>query len=247
MDLKGKVSIITGGGRGIGFAIAETLADAGSDVALFDIVDADLDTASKALAGKGVKVETFKVNVADAEQVQKAVENVVETLGRIDVLVNNAGITRDGLLLSMTDEEWDLVLAVNLKGTFNMIRAAGRQMLRQRSGSIVNLASVSGIAGSAGQANYASSKAGVIGLTKTAAREFAKRGIRVNAVAPGFIETQMTAMLPDVVKQKYTEATPLRRAGQPADVAGAVLYFASDVSSFVTGQVLNVDGGMVMM
>ena len=247
MDLKGKVSIITGGGRGIGFAIAETLADAGSDVALFDIVDADLDSASKALAGKGVKVETFKVNVADAEQVQKAVENVVETLGRIDVLVNNAGITRDGLLLSMTDEEWDLVLAVNLKGTFNMIRAAGRQMLRQRSGSIVNLASVSGIAGSAGQANYASSKAGVIGLTKTAAREFAKRGIRVNAVAPGFIETQMTAMLPDVVKQKYTEATPLRRAGQPADVAGAVLYFASDVSSFVTGQVLNVDGGMVMM
>ncbi|HUV38225.1 MAG TPA: 3-oxoacyl-[acyl-carrier-protein] reductase [Planctomycetota bacterium] len=247
MDLKGKVSIITGGGRGIGFAIAEILADAGSDVALFDIVDADLDSASKALAGKGVKVETFKVNVADAEQVQKAVENVVETLGRIDVLVNNAGITRDGLLLSMTDEEWDLVLAVNLKGTFNMIRAAGRQMLRQRSGSIVNLASVSGIAGSAGQANYASSKAGVIGLTKTAAREFAKRGIRVNAVAPGFIETQMTAMLPDVVKQKYTEATPLRRAGQPADVAGAVLYFASDVSSFVTGQVLNVDGGMVMM
>jgi len=163
------------------------------------------------------------------------------------VLVNNAGITRDGLLLSMSDEEWDLVLAVNLKGTFNMIRAAGRQMLRQRAGSIINLASVSGVAGSAGQANYSASKAGVIGLTKTSAREFAKRDIRVNAVAPGFIETQMTAVLPDVVKEKYREATPLRRYGQPTDVAGAVLYFASDVSAFITGQVLNVDGGMVMM
>jgi len=247
MDLKGKVSIITGGGRGIGFAIAETLADAGSDVAIFDIVDADLDKAAEALKDKDVKVETFKVDVSDAEQVQTAVENVVETLGRIDVLVNNAGITRDGLLLSMSDEEWDLVLAVNLKGTFNMIRAAGRQMLRQRAGSIINLASVSGVAGSAGQANYSASKAGVIGLTKTSAREFAKRDIRVNAVAPGFIETQMTAVLPDVVKEKYREATPLRRYGQPTDVAGAVLYFASDVSAFITGQVLNVDGGMVMM
>jgi len=246
MDLKGKVSIITGGGRGIGFAIAGMLADAGSDVVVFDVIDEDLERAAEALSTKGVKVETAKVDVSNAEQVGEAVEHVVETLGRIDVLVNNAGITRDGLLLTMSDEEWDLVLSVNLKGAFNMIRAAGRQMLRQRCGSIINLASVSGVAGSAGQANYAASKAGVIGLTKTAAREFAKRGIRVNAVAPGFIETKMTAVLPDAVKQKYTEATPLRRPGQPADVAGAVLYFASDVSAFVTGQVLNVDGGMVM-
>jgi len=247
MDLKGKVSIITGGGRGIGFAIAETLAAAGSDVVVFDVIDADLEVAGKSLEAKDVKVLTEKVDVTDGEAVQAAVEKVAETMGSIDVLVNNAGITRDGLLLTMSDEEWDLVLSVNLKGTFNMIRAAGRQMLRQRSGSVINLASVSGLLGSPGQANYAASKAGVIALTKTSAREFGKRGIRVNAVAPGFIETQMTAVLPDAVKETYLKVTPLRRAGQPLDVARAVLFFASDASEFITGQVLNVDGGMVMM
>jgi len=246
MDLKGKVSIITGGARGIGKAIAETLVGAGSDVALFDVLEEDLKTTAAQLAGKGVRVEALKVNVTRYDEVDKAVNDVVEKLGRIDVLVNNAGITRDNLLLAMSDEEWDAVLAVNLKGTFNMIRAAGRQMIRQRSGSIVNIASVSGVAGNAGQANYSASKAGVIGLTKTAAREFAKRNIRVNAVAPGFIETQMTAVLPDAIKDMVKKNTPLNRFGVPTDVAGAVFFFASDISAFITGQVLNVDGGMVM-
>ncbi|GAI91967.1 unnamed protein product, partial [marine sediment metagenome] len=212
----------------------------------FDVVEEDLKTASEELSAKGVKVEAFKVDVTRYEDVDKAVDEVVDKLGRIDVLVNNAGITRDNLLLAMSDEEWDPVIAVNLKGTFNMIRAAGRRMLRQRSGSIINIASVSGVAGNAGQANYSASKAGVIGLTKTAAREFCKRNIRVNAVAPGFIATKMTDVLPDAVKEAARNNTPLNRFGQPADVAGAVLYFASDVSAFVTGQVLNVDGGMVM-
>jgi 3-oxoacyl-[acyl-carrier protein] reductase len=246
MDLKGKVSIITGGARGIGKAIAETLASAGSDIVLFDVLEEELKTTAAELAAKGVRVEVFRVNVTRFEEVEKAVNDVVEKLGRIDVLVNNAGITRDNLLLAMSDEEWDTVLAVNLKGTFNMIRVAGRQMIRQRSGSIVNIASVSGVAGNAGQANYSASKAGVIGLTKTAAREFAKRNIRVNAVAPGFIETRMTAVLPDTIKDMVKKNTPLNRFGQPTDVAGAVFFFASDISAFVTGQVLNVDGGMVM-
>jgi 3-oxoacyl-[acyl-carrier protein] reductase len=246
MDLKGKVSIVTGGARGIGKAIAEMLASAGSDIALLDVLEADLKATATELAARGVRVETFKVNVTKSEEVEEAVNAVVEKLGRIDVLVNNAGITRDNLLLAMSDEEWDTVLAVNLKGTFNMIRAAGRQMIRQRSGSIVNIASVSGVAGNAGQANYSASKAGVIGLTKTAAREFAKRNIRVNAVAPGFIDTAMTKVLPDSIKEIAKQHTPLNRFGQPADVAGAVLFFASDISAFVTGQVINVDGGMVM-
>jgi len=246
MDLKGKVSIITGGARGIGKAIAEMLASAGSDIALMDVLEPDLKATAMELAARGVRVETFKVNVTKSEEVEEAVNGVVEKLGRIDVLVNNAGITRDNLLLVMSDEEWDLVLAVNLKGTFNMIRAAGRQMIRQRSGSIVNIASVSGVAGNAGQANYSASKAGVIGLTKTAAREFAKRNIRVNAVAPGFIDTAMTKVLPDNIKEIAKQHTPLNRFGQPADVAGAVFFFASDLSAFVTGQVIHVDGGMVM-
>ncbi|KPJ58030.1 MAG: hypothetical protein AMS16_00020 [Planctomycetes bacterium DG_58] len=246
MDLKEKVSIITGGARGIGKAIAQTLGDAGSAVAVFDVLEDELKSTADELSRGGVKVKTLKVDVSDYEQVEKAVNEVADEFGRIDVLVNNAGITRDNLLLAMSDEEWDPVIAVNLKGTFNTMRAVGRQMLRQRSGSIINIASVSGIAGNAGQANYSASKAGVIGLTKTAAREFAKRNIRVNAVAPGFIQTQMTDVLPDNIKEMARTNTPLRRFGQPTDVAGAVLYFASDVSAFVTGQVLNVDGGMVM-
>jgi len=246
MDLKGKVSIVTGAARGIGKAIAETLAGAGSDVAIFDVLEDDLKDAEKELAATGVRVKALKVDVTNFEEVEAAINAVVEELGRVDVLVNNAGITRDNLLLAMSDQEWDTVIAVNLKGTFNTIRVVGRQMLRQRSGSIINIASVSGIAGNAGQANYSASKAGVIGLTKTAARELAKRNIRVNAVAPGFIETHMTQVLPDAIKEMARTHTPLGRFGQPTDVAGAVLYFADDASSFVTGQVLNVDGGMVM-
>jgi 3-oxoacyl-[acyl-carrier protein] reductase len=246
MDLKGKVSIVTGGARGIGKAIAEKLADLGANVAIFDVLEDDLKTTADELAAKGVKTLGLKVDVTKYEEVQAAIDSVVDELGGVDILVNNAGITRDNLLLAMSDEEWDLVLAVNLKGTFNMIRAAGRQMIRQRAGSIINIASVSGVAGNAGQANYSASKAGVIGLTKTAARELCKRNIRVNAVAPGFIATKMTEVLPEAVKEAAKTNTPLRRFGEPTDIAGAVAFFASDLSSFVTGQVLNVDGGMVM-
>jgi 3-oxoacyl-[acyl-carrier protein] reductase len=247
LSLKGKVSLITGGGRGIGKAIAETLANAGSDIAIIDVVEADLKATSDELAAKGVRAIGVKADVTSFDSITAAVDQVVEKLGRIDVLVNNAGITRDNLILAMSDEEWDPVIAVNLKGTFNMTRVVGRQMLRQRIGSIINIASVSGIIGTPGQSNYAASKAGIIALTKATAREFAKRNIRANAVAPGFIETKMTAVLPEEVKAKYREQTPLQRYGQPADVASAVLFFASDMSSFITGQVLNVDGGMVMM
>jgi 3-oxoacyl-[acyl-carrier protein] reductase len=246
VDLKGKVSIVTGAGRGIGKTIGEYLADAGADVVVLDVMEDEAKATAAELAAKGVRSEAFKVDVSKYDQVEKVVDEIVEKFGRVDVLVNNAGITRDNLLLRMSDEEWDAVLAVNLKGTFNMIRAVGRHMLTQRSGSIINLASVSGIAGNAGQANYSASKAGVIGLTKTAAREFAKRNIRVNAVAPGFIDTKMTQVLPEPVKQKAKDNTPLGRFGLPSDVAGAVLFFASDLATFVTGQVLNVDGGMVM-
>ena len=247
LSLKGKVSLVTGGGRGIGKAIAKTLAAAGSDIAIIDVVEADLKATADELTAKGVRAIGLKADVTSFDSVTAAVEQIVEKLGRIDVLVNNAGITRDSLILAMSDEEWDPVIAVNLKGTFNMTRVVGRQMLRQRIGSIINIASVSGIIGTPGQSNYAASKAGIIALTKATAREFAKRNIRSNAVAPGFIETKMTAVLPEEVKAKYREQTPLQRYGQPADVASAVLFFASDMSSFITGQVLNVDGGMVMM
>jgi 3-oxoacyl-[acyl-carrier protein] reductase len=247
LSLKGKVSLVTGGARGIGKAIADTLVAAGSDIVLIDVLEADLKTAEADLAAKGVKALGLKADVTSFESIEKATDEIIEKFGKIDVMVNNAGITRDNLLIGMSDEEWDKVIAVNLKGTFNMIRVVGRQMLRKRSGSIINIASISGHIGTPGQANYAASKAGVMALTKTSAREFAKRGIRVNAVAPGFIETAMTAVLPEEVKAKYRDQTPLNRNGLPADVAGAVLFFACDISSFVTGQTLNVDGGMVMM
>lgn len=246
MDMQGKVSIVTGAGRGIGRCIAETLAAAGSNVVVMDVNEDDIREAVEALKTKGVKAEGMKVDVSNPDEVNAAVEKVLEAFERIDVLVNNAGITRDNLLLRMSDDEWDAVIAVNLKGTFNMTRAVGRVMLSQRSGSIVNIASVSGVAGNAGQANYSASKAGVIGLTKTSARELARRNIRVNAVAPGFIQTKMTDVLPEPVKDKARQSTPMNRFGQPDDVADTVLFLASDRSGFITGQVLNVDGGMVM-
>ncbi len=246
MSLKGKVALVTGGARGIGRSIAERLASAGADLALFDVLP-DLDAACADMASKlGVKVKGYKVNVTASAEVDAAVEAVVKDLGRVDVLVNNAGITRDNLLMRMKDEEWDAVLAVNLKGSFLCTRAVARPMLKQRSGRIVNIASVVGLMGNAGQGNYSASKAGLVGLTKSCAKEFAARGITVNAVAPGYIRTAMTDKLTQEQKDQMLKLVPLGRMGEAADVAAAVAFLASDDAGYVTGQVLTVDGGMVM-
>jgi 3-oxoacyl-[acyl-carrier protein] reductase len=246
VSLKGKVALVTGGARGIGRAIAERLGSAGADLALFDVLP-ELEAAAAELAAKlGVKVRGYRVNVTVAAEVDAAVEAVLRDLGRLDVLVNNAGITRDNLLMRMKDEEWDAVLAVNLKGAFLCTRAVARPMLKQRSGRIVNIASVVGLMGNAGQANYAASKAGLIGLTKSSAKELASRGVTVNAVAPGYIRTAMTDQLSAEQKNKMLGLVPLGRMGEAADVAAAVAFLASDDAGYVTGQVLTVDGGMVM-
>jgi len=246
MSLKGRVALVTGGARGIGRSIAERLASAGADLALFDVLP-DLDAVCAEMSSKlGVKVKGYKVNVTAAAEVDAAVDAVVKDLGRVDVLVNNAGITRDNLLMRMKDEEWDAVLAVNLKGSFLCTRAVARPMLKQRSGRIVNIASVVGLMGNAGQGNYSASKAGLIGLTKSCAKEFAARGITVNAVAPGYIRTAMTDKLTQDQKDQMLKLVPLGRMGEAADVAAAVAFLASDDAGYVTGQVLTVDGGMVM-
>ena len=246
MDLTGKVALVTGGSRGIGKCCCQQLGRAGAQVMVMDVVQEALDQTVAELSAAGIKAKGYKVDVSDSAGVDACVDKIYEEFGRIDILVNNAGITRDNLLLRMTDEEWDIVQKVNLKGTFNLTRAVGRIMLSQRSGSIVNLASVAGVAGNYGQANYSASKAGVIGLTKTAAREFAKRGIRVNAVAPGFIATDMTKVVPEAFKTMAVENTPMKRMGLPEEVAAAICFLACDEAKFITGQVLNVDGGMVM-
>jgi len=246
VSLKGKVALVTGGARGIGRAIAERLGSAGADLALFDVLPELEAAAAELAAGLGVKVRGYRVNVTVAAEVDAAVEAVLRDLGRLDVLVNNAGITRDNLLMRMKDEEWDAVLAVNLKGAFLCTRAVARPMLKQRSGRIVNIASVVGLMGNAGQANYAASKAGLIGLTKSSAKELASRGVTVNAVAPGYIRTAMTDQLSAEQKNKMLGLVPLGRMGEAADVAAAVAFLASDDAGYVTGQVLTVDGGMVM-
>lgn len=239
--MNGKITIITGGARGIGRAIAERLVEKGGHVALFDLVDGT-DTAA-ALRAHGVKAQFFSVDVTDYGQVEKAVKAVAEEMGGIDGLVNNAGITKDKLLLRMSEDDWDLVMKVNLKGVFNCTKAVVR-VLMKKGGSIVNIASVSGLMGNAGQANYAASKAGIIGFTKSIAKEYAERGIRVNAVAPGFIKTDMTAGLDDKYRENVVQSVPLRRMGEPADVANVVYFLLSDYSSYVTGEVINVSGGL---
>ena len=246
MSLKGKVALVTGGARGIGRAIAERLGGGGADLALFDILP-ELDAACAEMSGKlGAKVKGYKVDVTRSAEVDAAVEQVLADFGRLDVLVNNAGITRDNLLMRMKDEDWDLVLAVNLKGAFLCTRAASRAMLKARAGRIVNIASVVGLMGNAGQANYSASKAGLIGLTKSCAKEFGARGVTVNAVAPGYIKTAMTDKLTPEQREKMLNLVPLGRLGEVADVAAAVAFLASDEAGYVTGQVLTVDGGMVM-
>ena len=246
MRLKNQVALITGAARGIGKAIAARLAREGASVAIVDIDGEQARKTASELESESLRAASYTCNVADPGEVDEVVKKVAGELGRIDILVNNAGITRDSLLMRMKPEEWDLVLAVNLKGAFNFIRSACRQMMKQRAGAIVNVSSVVGLMGNAGQANYSASKAGLLGLTKSAAKEFAPRGIRVNAVAPGYIETEMTTALPEEVKEGWLALVPLNRAGSMEDVASAVLFLVGPDSEYITGQVLQIDGGMIM-
>ncbi|HDL77423.1 MAG TPA: 3-oxoacyl-[acyl-carrier-protein] reductase [Lentisphaerae bacterium] len=244
-DLSGRVALVTGAARGIGQAIAVRLAEDGADVAVCDLKAEWLEETRQKVSSAGRKVRSYEVNVGDAVGVQNVVQQVLGDFGRIDILVNNAGITRDSLLLRLDEKDWDDVLNVNLKGTYLFTRAVARPMMKQRSGAIVNIASIIGEIGNAGQCNYAASKGGVIAFTKSAAKELAARGIRVNAVAPGFIQTRMTEALPEEARQKMLQMIPLARFGQPEDVANVVAFLAGDDASYVTGQVVNVCGGMV--
>ncbi len=246
MDLlKGKVALITGAARGIGKAVAAKFASEGADIAFTDLtIDAAAEQTVRELESYGVKVRAYASNAADWQQSHDTVAEVQRDFGRIDILVNNAGITRDGLLLRMDEKQWDSVLTVNLKSAFNFTHAIAPVMMRQRAGSIINMASVVGIAGNAGQANYASSKAGMIGLAKSVAKELGPKGVRANCIAPGFILTEMTLQLPDEIRAKFIEEISLRRGGTPEDVANVALFLASDMSSYVSGQVIQVCGGM---
>ena len=244
--LNDKVALVTGSARGLGQAIALKLAAAGADVALCDLKAEWLDETAEKVRALGRRAECYGVNVADGESVSAGIKAIEKDFGKIDVLVNNAGITKDGLLMRMSEEDWDAVLNVNLKGTFLCTKAAMRGMMKRRTGTIVNIASVIGLMGNAGQANYAASKGGVISFSKTVAKELASRNVRCNAVAPGFIRTAMTDALDEEVQDKMKALIPLNRFGEPEDVANVVLFLASDVSGYVTGQVISTCGGMVM-
>jgi len=246
MQLNDQVAIITGGGRGIGREIALAFVKAGAHVALFDVNQGQLDQTIAELRALGRKAEGFVVDVTDGKQVDDGVAKTLDKLGRIDILVNNAGITKDGLLIRMDDAQWDRVLNINLRGTFLCTRAISKILLKQRRGRIISIASVVGIFGNAGQANYAASKAGIIGFTKSVAKELGSRGVTCNAIAPGFIKTEMTDALPEQAKQKLMEAIPMGSLGEPADVAQAALFLASEAARYVTGHVLVVDGGLAM-
>jgi 3-oxoacyl-[acyl-carrier protein] reductase len=245
-SLEGKVALVTGAARGIGRTVAERLAAEGADEAICDLQAEWLSDTAAAIAAQGRRVKTYGVNVADAAGVDRTVADVVASFGRVDILVNNAGITRDTYLVRMSEEDWDAVLDVNLKRAFLFTRAVTKPMMKQRSGAIINMASIIGLIGNAGQCNYAASKAGLIALTKSVAKELASRNIRANAVAPGFIETKMTEALSEGVRKGMLEAIPLGRFGSAEDVANAVVFLAGDASSYITGQVLNCSGGMVM-
>jgi 3-oxoacyl-[acyl-carrier protein] reductase len=245
-ELANQVAVVTGAGRGIGQAIALKLAGAGADVACVDLKSEFCAETVQKIQALGRKAWSFAANVADAANVETAVEQILAATGRVEILVNNAGITKDGLLMRMSEADWDAVLDINLKGTFLFTKAFSRSFLKQRSGHIVNIASVIGLIGNAGQCNYGASKAGVIGFTKSAARELASRGITVNAIAPGFIETAMTAKISPEAREALLKQIPLGSLGQPEDVASAVLFLASPAARYITGQVLPVDGGMAM-
>lgn len=244
--LEEKTALITGAARGIGRGIALKLADHGANIAFSDIArDDNMETLEKELNGKGIKAEGYVSDASSFSGSQELVAGVLNDFKTIDILVNNAGITRDNLLMRMTEEQWDMVMNINLKSVFNLTKAVQPVMLKQRKGSIINIASVVGIKGNAGQANYSASKAGIIGFTKSVALELGVRNIRSNAIAPGFIETEMTKGLDEKIVTEWKNAIPLRRGGTPEDVANLVLFLASDMSAYITGQVINVDGGML--
>lgn len=246
--LKGKISLITGATRGIGKGIAEKFAQNGSDIAFTYASSAEAAVAFENYLSKeyGIKAKGFQSDAANFAAAETLLANVIADFGKIDILINNAGITRDTLLMRMSEEQWDEVMATNLKSAFNLTKASLKNFLGNRAGSIINITSVVGITGNAGQANYSASKAGLIGFTKSVAKELGSRGVRCNAVAPGFIETEMTAKLDPAVIKSWTDTIPLKRGGSPEDVANLCLFLASDLSTYITGQVLNVDGGMVM-
>lgn len=243
--LEGKTALITGAARGIGKAIALKFASEGANIAFTDLViDENGQATENEIAALGVKAKGYASNAADFAQTEEVVNQVKADFGSIDILVNNAGITKDGLMLRMTEAQWDAVINVNLKSAFNFIHACTPIMMRQRGGSIINMSSVVGVHGNAGQCNYSASKAGLIALAKSIAQEMGPKGIRANAIAPGFIETAMTAALPDNVREEWKKKIPLRRGGSVEDIANTAVYLASDLSSYVTGQVIQVDGGM---
>lgn len=243
--LEGKTALVTGAARGIGKAIALRFAKEGANIAFTDLsIDENVKATEAEIAALGVKVKGYASNAADFDDTHKVVDQIKEDFGVIDILVNNAGITRDGLMMRMSEQQWDMVINVNLKSAFNFTHALTPIMMRQRSGSIINMSSVVGVSGNAGQANYSASKAGMIGLTKSMAKEIGSRGIRVNAIAPGFIITDMTGALSEEVRNEWAKQIPLRRGGTPEDVANAALFLASDLSSYVSGQVIHVCGGM---
>ncbi|MBS4059745.1 MAG: 3-oxoacyl-[acyl-carrier-protein] reductase [Bacteroidetes bacterium] len=245
--LEGKVALITGGARGIGKALALRFAAEGASVAFSDLrYDEHMEATEKEIQTLGVKAKGYASNAGSLQESEKLAEDVLADFGRIDVLINNAGITRDNLLLRMTEQDWDLVMAVNLKSVFNLTKAVQRSMIKQKGGSIINMSSVVGVNGNAGQSNYSASKAGMIGFTKSIAQELGSRNIRCNAIAPGFIETEMTHKLPEDVRAKWIGDIPLRRSGKPDDVADVAVFLASELSAYVTGQVISVCGGMSM-
>jgi len=246
MELKDKVALVTGGGQGIGRVIGDNLAKSGAHVVLGDINLENAEKSAKAILANGGSASAILLNVADPENVKEVFDLIAKEFKPLDILVNNAGITKDGLFVRMKEDDWDRVLAVNLKGSFLCGQQAAKQMMKQRQGAIVNIASIVGVMGNAGQANYSASKAGLIGLTKTMARELAPRNITVNAVAPGFIDTEMTRVLDEKIKDKLIEQIPLSRLGLSDDIAHSVAFLVSDRSSYITGQVMNVNGGMLM-
>lgn len=247
MSLENKTAVVTGASRGIGLAVAKKLASQGANIAVVYVGnESEGESAKQELTQLGVKVGLYYCDVSDFVKTEEVVKQIISDFGGIDILVNNAGITKDSLVLSMKESDFDAVINVNLKGTFNMIKHTYSHFMRKRSGKIVNVASVVGLNGNAGQANYVSSKAGVVGLTKTVAKELGARGVTCNAVAPGFIETEMTDVLSDKVKDSMKAAVPMKRGGKPEDVANAIAFLVSDDASYITGEVIRVDGGMAM-